>query len=245
MKNGERSNMNSDLGPNIRKITLLTIFAMIGVVISGAALLSSYNLGQVAAQQATSNAQLSLSMLKQKGVPLLGSPSAHITIIEFADFQCPFCARFAKDIQPQINQTYIQTGKVNMAYVHFTKFGPDSVTAAMAAQCAKDQGKFWNFYNILFKNQGAEDSGWASKDNLKKFALQIPGLDTQKFNTCLDSGKYVSLVQNHLAFGTSLKVPEIPAFIIEKSDGSNLDYLPGAYPFPAFQALIDKKLTGG
>jgi len=121
MKNGGRSNMNSNLGPNIRKITLLTIFATIGLAISGTALLPSYNLSQVAAQQAGNNAQLSLSMLKQKGVPLLGSPSAHITVIEFADFQCPFCARFAKDIQPQINQTYIQTGKVNMVYVHFTK----------------------------------------------------------------------------------------------------------------------------
>jgi protein-disulfide isomerase len=245
MKTGERLIMTRYLGPNSRKITILIIFTAIGSVISGAALLRSYNLSQVAAQQAGSNAQLSLSMLKQKGVPLLGSPSAHITIIEFADFQCPFCARFAKDIQPQINQTYIQTGKANMVYIHFTKFGPDSVTAAMAAQCANDQRKFWNFYNILFRNQGAENSGWASKDNLKKFALQIPGLDTQKFNTCLDSGKYASLVQNQLAFGTSLKVPETPAFIIEKSDGSNLDYLPGAYPFPAFQSLIDKKLTGG
>jgi protein-disulfide isomerase len=245
MKTGEIPIMNRYSGPNSRKITLLIILTGIGSVISGAALLPSYNLSEVAAQQAGSNAQLSLSMLKQKGVPLLGSPSAHITIIEFADFQCPFCARFAKDTQPQINQTYIQTGKANMVYVHFTKFGPDSVTAAMAAQCANEQGKFWNFYNILFKNQGAENSGWANKDNLKKFALQIPGLDTQKFNTCLDSGKYVSLVQNHLAFGTSLRVPETPAFIIEKSDGSNFDYLPGAYPFPAFQALIDKKLTGG
>jgi len=80
--------------------------------ISGAALLPSYNLSEDAAQQAGSNAQLSLSILKQKGVPLLGSPSAHITIIEFADFQCPFCARFARDIQPQINQTYIQTGNM-------------------------------------------------------------------------------------------------------------------------------------
>jgi protein-disulfide isomerase len=244
MKNGERSNMNSDLGPNIRKITLLTIFATIGLVISGAALLPSYNLSEVAAQQAVGNAQLSLSMLKQKGVPLLGSPSAQITIIEFADFQCPFCARFAKEILPQINQTYIQTGKVNMVFVHFTKLGPDSISAAAAAQCANDQGKFWNLYNILFKNQGAENSGWTSKDNLKRFALQIPGLDTQKFNTCLDSGKYVSLVQNQLAFGTSLGVPITPAFIIEKSDGSNTERLPGAYPFPAFQALIDKKLTG-
>ena len=115
----------------------------------------------------------------------------------------------------------------------------------VAAQCINDQGKFWNLYDILFKNQGAEDSGWANKDNLKKFALQLPGLNQQKFNTCLDSGKNVSLVQNDLAFGTSLKVPETPAFIIEKSDGSNLEYLPGAFPFPAFQALINKELTGG
>ena len=129
-----------------------------------------------------------------------GAHQLRITIIEFGDFQCPFCKRFAKDTEPQINQTYIQTGKVNMVFVHFTKFGPDSITAAVAAQCVNDQGKFWNLYEILYKNQGAEDSGWASKDNQKKFALQIPGLNPQKFNTCLDSGKNVSLVQSVVAF---------------------------------------------
>ena len=240
----DKEERNTDT-PGNRKITLLIIFTAIGSVISGAALLPSYNLSQVAAQQAGSNAELSLSMLRQHGAPLLGSPSARITIIEFGDLQCPFCKRFAKETEPQINQTYIQTGKVNMVFVHFTKLGPDSITAAVAAQCINDQGKFWNLYDILYKNQGAEDSGWADKDNLKKFALQIPGLNQQKFNTCLDSGQNVLLVQNDLAFAASLKVPETPAFIIEKSDGSNPEYLPGAFPFPAFQALINKELTGG
>ncbi len=96
----------------------------------------------------------------------------------------------------------------------------------MAAQCVNDQGKFWNLYDLLYKNQGAEDSGWASKDNQKKFALQTPGLNPQKFNTCLDSGKNVSLVQNDSAFPAQLKVPETPSFTIEKSDGSNPEYLP-------------------
>ena len=123
----EEGNTNT---PDNRKIRLLIIFTAIGSVISGAALLPSYNLSQVAAQQAGSNADLSLSMLRQHGVPLLGSPSARITIIEFGDFQCPFCERFAKETLPQINQTYIQTGKVNMVFVHFTKLGPDSITAA-------------------------------------------------------------------------------------------------------------------
>jgi hypothetical protein len=116
----DKEERNTDT-PSNRKITLLIIFTAIGSVISGAALLPSYNLSQVAAQQAGSNAQLSLSMLRQHGAPLLGSPSARITIIEFGDFQCPFCARFAKETEPQINQTYIQTGKVNMVFVQTGK----------------------------------------------------------------------------------------------------------------------------
>lgn len=238
-----KENSNENCPKNIT-ITLLIIFITLELVITGAALTSTYDLGQVSAQQQTSNStKLSLSALRQQGVPLMGNPSAHVTLIEFGDFQCPFCDRFAKDTEPQINQTYIQTGKVNMMFVHFTIYGPDSITAAVAAQCVNDQGKFWNLYDILYKNQGAVNSGWANKDNLKKFALQIPGLDMQKLNSCLDSGKYVSLVENDLNFAASLGLQGTPAFIIEKSDGSNPELLPGAYPFPAFQELINKKLA--
>jgi protein-disulfide isomerase len=186
--------------------------------------------------------KLSVSNLVSGGSPILGKASAPITIVEFGDFQCHFCDRFAKETEPQINSTYIQTGKASLVFKNFVTHGPDSITAAVAAQCAKDQGKFWNFYAILYNNQGEENSGWASKDNMKKFASQIPGLDTQKFNSCLDSGKYNSLVNNDKAFAISSGFQGTPTFIIEKNDGSNQETLLGAYPFPAFQAVIDKKI---
>ena len=89
---------------------------------------------------------LSPQSLIQFGSPLQGNPAAPITIVEFGDFQCKFCDRFAKETEPKINATYIQTGKANMIFKNFVTHGPDSNTAAMATQCANDQGKFWNFY---------------------------------------------------------------------------------------------------
>lgn len=101
----------------------------------------------------------SISSLNKQGSAILSkNPSAPITMIEFGDFQCLFCGRFAKEVEPQINQTYIQTGKVNFVFKHFTIIGSDSKTAAVAAQCTTDQGKFWNYYNILYGNQGPENS---------------------------------------------------------------------------------------
>lgn len=189
----------------------------------------------------TSN--LSPQSLIQSGSPLLGKASAPITIVEFGDFQCEFCDRFAKETEPQINATYIQSGKVNMIFKNFVTHGPDSITAAIAAQCTKDQGKFWNFYDILYKNQGAENSGWASADNMKKFASQIPGLNTQKFNSCLDSAKYKSFIDKDNTLAISSGFQGTPTFVIEKSDGSKSETLLGAYPFPSFKAIIDKKLS--
>lgn len=153
--------------------------------------------------------------------------------------------RFAKSAEPELKQTYIQTGKVVLVFKHLPIHGPDSKTAAIASQCASDQGKFWDFHDTLLKNQGPENSGWASIDNLKKFALQIPGLDIQTFNSCLDSQKYASLVENDMTLASSLGLHATPSFVIVKNDGSSLDTLSGAYPYPGFQVLIDKKIDGG
>jgi protein-disulfide isomerase len=181
--------------------------------------------------------------LIQSGSPLQGNPAAPITIVEFGDFQCKFCDRFAKETEPQINATYIQTGKANMIFKNFVTHGPDSLTAAIAAQCANDQGKFWNSYSTLYKNQGDENSGWASANNMKRFASQISGLNTQKFNSCLDSGKYKSFVDKDYALAISSGFQGTPSFVIEKKDGSSKETLLGAYPFPSFQVAIDKKLN--
>lgn len=221
----------------------IIIVVVTTIIIGSASVLSPYGQTIVLAQQQNGN-KLSLHNLILQGSPLLGKASAPITIVEFGDFQCDRCARFAKYTESQVNQTYVQTGTVNLVFKYFPNYGPDSTPAAMAAQCTNDQGKFWNYYDILFKNQGPPNFGWASKDNLKKFASQIPGIDMQKFNSCLDSQKYLSFVQSDLALATSLGLQGTPTFVIEKNDGSSSQTLPGAYPFPSFKAIIDKDIGG-
>ena len=101
---------------------------------------------------------------------------------------------------------------------------------------------FWQFHNLLYKNQKPIDFGWVSKDNLKKFASQIQGLDIQKFNSCFDSQKYKSFVERDIALGASFGFHDTPNFIIVNSDGSNTEIIRGAQPFATFEALVDKRL---
>ena len=191
------------------------------------------------------SAELSLSDLISNGSPVIGNKSAPITIVEFGDFQCQFCGRFAKQTEPLLNSTYIQTGKVNLVFKHFVTHGPDSFNAAIASQCANDQGKFWNYYAKLYNNQGPENSGWASIENLKKFAASIHGINMEEFNSCVDNQKYKTFVENDTNFAFASGFQGTPTFIIEKSDGSQKEMLLGAYPFPSFQAIIEKKLSEG
>lgn len=188
---------------------------------------------------------LPLDDLIKNGSPFLGNVSAPITIIDFSDFQCYLCNRFVKNAEPLINQTYIQTGKVALVFGHLPNRGLDSMDAALAAQCANDQGKFWQFHNLLYSNQKPIDSGWVSKENLKNFASQISGLDIKQFNTCFDNEKYKSFVQKDIDLALSFGFRETPSFIVENSNGSNPEMLSGALPFESFKAVIDKKISAG
>jgi protein-disulfide isomerase len=184
-----------------------------------------------------------LSSLISQGSPLLGDSSAPITIIDFSDFQCYLCARYVKATEPLVNQTYIQTGKVALVFKHLPNRGFDSMGAALAAQCTNDQGKFWQFHQLLYKNQKPIDSGWVSKDNLKRFASQIPDLNMQQFEECFNSEKYKDYIKKDLALASSFGFQDTPSFVIVNSkDGSNPEILRGAHPFPSFKAIIDKKL---
>jgi len=185
---------------------------------------------------------LSFSNLITSNTPLKGDPSAPITLIEFGDFQCPNCGRFARDTSPQIESTYVESGKVSIAFKHFTVVGPDSISAAMASQCANDQGMFWEFHDELYNNQGHENSGWASKDNLKQVASNM-GLDKQSFYSCLDSNNYQSLVENDLSLAKQIKFTGTPSFLVLKNDGSKPQALTGAYPYETFQKIFDDSLN--
>ena len=161
-----------------------------------------------------------------------GDPNAPVTMVEFGDFQCPFCGRFFAQTEPQIDEKYIQSGKVRFGYFGFAFLGQESNWAAEAAECAADQNKFWEYYDLLYSSQSGENQGAFNKDNLKKFAENL-GLNMTTFNKCLDSGKYTQLIQEESSAASSIGVSSTPTFLI------NGQTVVGAQPFEIFQQIID------
>ncbi len=164
-----------------------------------------------------------------------GDPNAPVTILEFSDFQCPYCGRFFSQVEPQIAKQYIESGKVRFGYLHFAFLGQESLWAAEASECAADQDAFWEYHDKLFNSQNGENRGAFNKENLKQFAADL-GLDTKTFNQCLDGGKYTQYVQSQVNIGRQIGVQSTPTFLI------NGQAVIGAQPFEAFQQAIESSL---
>src|SRR3989344_2071642 len=117
--------------------------------------------------------------------PVIGDKDAKVTIIEFSDFQCPFCSRFREQTFDQLKKEYIDTGKVKFVYRDFPleSIHPNALKAAEASECADDQGKFWEYHDILFSKQDE----WSQSDGISKFKVYAKdlSLDTSKFDKCL------------------------------------------------------------
>lgn len=174
--------------------------------------------------------------------PVKGDMNAPITIIEFSDYQCPFCGRFYKTILPDIEKEYITTGKVRYVFRDFPlEFHKQAPKASEAANCAGDQGKYWEMHDKLFENQNN-----LMVDKLKQYATEI-GVDSNSFNACLDSGKYASEIEADVADGTKAGVSGTPSFFIGKSQGKSKEItgkkVVGARPFPSFKQVIDQLLA--
>ena len=163
----------------------------------------------------------------------MGDPNAPVKIIEYSDFQCPYCERFTLETEQQLIDAYIVTGKVYFEYHSFGDFiGPESGRAAEAAYCAGDQNKFWEMHDIIFANQTGENAGDFADKRLTAFANKL-GLDMGKFNDCFTNGKYADQVKQDGVAGQQAGVKATPSFTI------NGTLLEGAQPFSAFQTAID------
>jgi protein-disulfide isomerase len=157
-----------------------------------------------------------------------GPENAPVTIVEFSDFQCPYCSR-ANESVAQVMKAY--PNQVRLVFRHFPlEFHQNAPKAAEAALCAQDQGKFWEMHDTLFANQKALEV-----PALKGYAKQL-GLDTAKFDKCLDSGEKASIVATDMADGKKVGVNGTPAFFI------NGILLSGAQPFEEFKRVIDAEL---
>ncbi len=164
-----------------------------------------------------------------EGHPELGPEDAPVTIVEFGDFQCPFCKK-SEDSIKDVRTKY--GDKVRLVYMDFPlSFHPNALPAAEAARCAGDQGKFWQFHDALFDAQPNLKSA-----DLKAVAAKL-GLDRQKFDNCLDQNKYQNAVRTDQAEGESLGVNGTPAFFI------NGRPLTGAQPASEFEQIIDEELS--
>lgn len=147
-----------------------------------------------------------------------GDSAAPVRIIEFADFQCPFCRDFALNVAPTILEEYVETGQASVEYRYFSFLGPESFAAAEAAECANDQGYFWDYHDVLFLRQGAENRGAFSTGNLKDFAREVhdeyDDFDLDEFDQCVDSGRHESLVEQMRDEASALGVNSTPSFLI-------------------------------
>lgn len=188
------------------------------------------------ANQATVNLQI------PDFAPYTGSSSAKINIVEFADYQCPYCSDFFAKTEPQITQNYVSTGKVRYYFLDFAFLGPDSVTLADGAWCANDQGKYYDYHDYVYSHQGQEGSSWGTADKIKAFAPSITGLNVQKFSACLDNKTYESRVNQLTQLGQSTGVTGTPAFFIGNSQIGYV-FVNGDLPYSTFQQDLDSQLA--
>jgi protein-disulfide isomerase len=169
-------------------------------------------------------------------LPALGAADARVTIIEYADFKCPFCAYFFQDTLPEIKRQYIDTGKARLYFRHFAFLGPESIQAAQAAECANEAGKFWAYHDLLFAQQGGNDRRPFTRENLVGFAEGI-GIDAGPFADCLQSERYREIVEQDLNDGDAAGIDGTPAIIV------NGRMIVGAEPFPVWQMVIEEALN--
>lgn len=171
--------------------------------------------------------------------PILGDKNAEITVIEFSDFQCPFCEKAYSGAMTELkNSDYFKNGEVNLIFkqLPLVSIHPYAQKAAEASLCADEQGKFWEMHDKLFENNNA-----LTIANIKSYASQL-NLDTTKFNKCLDDGKYASEVSKESAQAASVGGSGTPFFIIAK-DGKG-GVISGACPWAAFKTAIDATISG-
>ncbi len=170
-----------------------------------------------------------------EGVPIKGDPDAPVTIVEWSDFQCPFCGRFYSQTLEQLTKDYIDTGKVKFAYRDFPlSFHPYAQKAAEAGKCAFKQGNeyFWQLHDKMLGNQRA-----ITVDDIKSYAAEIDGLDVDTFNSCLDSGEMADAVKKDFDAGRKAGVRGTPGFFV------NGKLISGAQPYAVFKQAIEDELS--
>ncbi len=218
--------------------------ATLGAGISAAAMLAVFSiLGSMAAPPEelrvaeAPQAEISISLLLDNASPALGSADAGITLIEFGDYQCVACSRFFHETEESIIERYVNPGTVKLVFKDFTIIGQDSVYAAHASHCASEQDMFWEYHDILYENWNGENTGWASRENLRLFAQEI-NLDEESWDACMSDGRYEDKIRSSNEDALSLGLPGTPTFFVINSRGE-VAQIAGPQPLETFERVFE------
>ena len=184
--------------------------------------------------------KVTITTFVDNGSPILGNPNAPIILVEFGDYQCHFCNVFFHSTEDEILKNYVETGKVKMIFKDFNIIGPDSVNASHGAHCANDQGLFWEYHDILYSNWTGENNGWASSENLLKFAQEV-GLNVDEWSECMSDGRHSQVIVASNEDAKSLGLTGTPAFFVIGPDGKTTG-ISGAQPFTVFENIFETEL---
>lgn len=214
----------------MQKINIATPFTIFIIGLAVASLIFVWQSGILAERFGELRAQkIKVEVLDTD--PVLGVDSAPVTIIEFGDLECPFCQKFSLETLPEIVKNEIAQGRVRLVWKDFPlSTHARAEKAHEAARCAQDQGRFWEYHDLLYRNQRALEIS-----ALKQYATTL-GLDQTLFDQCLDSGQYKGLITEGIAQGVAAGVRGTPSFLI------NGKLVVGAQPYEVFKKEISNAL---
>ena len=210
------------------------------VAISGSGSSGAKTAPPTASSGSVAGARASTAMLAgipQRGLTL-GKANAPVRVVEFADLQCPFCRDYALNTMPRLVRDYVRPGTVRMEFRSLAFIGPDSVRVARVAQAAGQQGKLWNFIDLAYRNQGKENTGWATDAVLRRLASAVPGLDVNRAFAARGSAAVTDRLKAANTLATSDGVNSTPTFLVGR--GSALKAVDAAGLRAAIKAAVGR-----
>jgi protein-disulfide isomerase len=183
------------------------------------------------------------SQISYTGQPSMGRADATVRIAEFGDYKCPICRQFEMSIFPQIKKDFIDTGKAQFYFMNYTIIAQDSVLAANAGEAvyAMYPDHFWDFHELLYKNQGPETQAWVTNDLLLKLAKKVvPNLNENQFKAALDNNSYIDQIRTDVNMGKAAGVEGTPTVFINGQMVSAQD----TFDYAALKSIIQKAVDG-
>lgn len=232
--------------PTLTRNRVLVIVLGVAAALAAALIVVSLSGGDdssppTTVQGAAATEQL-LAGIPQQG-NVLGDPKAPVTIIEYADFECPFCGAWARDTFPAVVDEYVRPGKAKIVYNGLAFISQDSVEALQAAQSAGKQSKLWNLTELIYHNQGAEGTGWVTDDFLRAMGEAVPGLDVDAMMAGRSSPEVTAAMAKAQQAAVAAGIDSTPTFQVGRT-GGELTTVTGARPIEDFRKVLDPLLAG-